>query len=241
LVITLACIAVFHQLRHEGQLTQRRAEAVVTLSIEQGFPFWSAWGTILQGWALAEQGQREEGVAQIRQGLAAYRAIGGEMMRSQFLALLAEVHGKIGQADEGLIALAEALAAVDKTWERRWEAELYRLKGELTLQSRQVKNKSQASQGKSKQVGTSQNKFEVASPQVEAEAEACFHKAVEIARKQQAKLLELRAATSLARLWQHQGKKEEARQMLAEIYSWFTEGFDTADLQEAKALLEELA
>jgi predicted ATPase len=229
LVITLACIAVFHQLRHEGQLTQRRAEAVVTLSIEQGFPFWSAWGTVLQGWALAEQGQREEGVAQIRQGLAAYRAIGGEMMRSQFLALLAEVHGKMGQADEGLIALAEALAAVDKTWERRWEAELYRLKGELTLQRFQI----------------SSSKFSVTEPRPlildpQGEAEACFLKAIEIACKQQAKSLELRATMSLARLLAKQGRTDEARTMLAEIHSWFTEGFDTADLKDAKALLDEL-
>jgi predicted ATPase len=229
LVITLACIAVFHQLRHEGQLTQRRAEAVVTLSIEQGFPFWSAWGTILQGWVLAEQGQREEGVAQIRQGLAAYRAIGGEMMRSQFLALLAEVHGKMGQADEGLIALAEAVAAVDKTWERRWEAELYRLKGELTLQKFQIS---------SSRVSITETRPLIPDPQ--GEAEACFLKAIKIACKQQAKSLELRATTSLARLLAKQGRRDEARAMLAKIYGWFTEGFDTAELKDAKALLDEL-
>ena len=182
LAITLACIAVFHQLRHEGQLTQRQAEAVVTLSIEQGFPFWSAWGTILQGWVLTEQGQKEEGVAQIRQGLAAYRAIGGEMMRSQFLALLADVHGKMGHADEGLIAVAEALAAVDKTGERRWEAELYRLKGELTLQKFQVSNS---------KFPVIESQSLTADPQTETEA--CFLKAVEIARHQRAKSLELRA------------------------------------------------
>ena len=229
LVITLACIAVFHQLRHEGQLTQRRAEAVVTLSVEQGFPFWSAWGTILQGWVLTEQGQREEGVAQIRQGLAAYRAIGGEMMRSQFLALLADVHGKMGQADEGLIALAEALAAVDKTGERRWEAELYRLKGELTLQKFQI----------------SSSKFSVTEPRPlipdpQGEAEACFLKAIKIACKQQAKSLELRATMSLARLHRNAGRLDEARTMLTDIYGWFTEGFETADLKDAKALLDEL-
>jgi predicted ATPase/class 3 adenylate cyclase len=220
LAITLACIAVFHQLRHEEQLTQREAEAVVTLSIEQGFPFWLAWGTILQGWALAEQGNREEGVAQIRQGLTAYRAIGGEMMRSQFLALLAEVHGKMGQADEGLIVLAEALASVDKTGERRWEAELYRLRGELTLQQHQALTPR---------------------TQAGAEAEEYFHKAIGIACKQQAKSLELRATTSLARLWQRQGKRTEADKLLSEVYNWFTEGFDTADLKDAKALLDELS
>jgi predicted ATPase len=211
-------------------LTQGRAEAAVTLSIEQGFPFWLAWGTILQGWALAEQGYREEGVAQIRQGLTAYRAIGGEMMRSQFLALLAEVHGKMGQADEGLIVLSEALAAVDKTGERRWEAELYRLKGELTLQKFQVSNS---------KVSITESRSLTANPQ--CEAEAWFLKAVEIARRQQAKSLELRATTSLARLLAKQGRRDEARAMLAEIYNWFTEGFDIADLKDAKVLLDELS
>jgi predicted ATPase len=118
----------------------------------------------------------------------------------------------------GLSVLAEALAQVDKTGERFYEAELYRLKGTLTLQS---------------QVLGSTSKGE--------DAEACFRKAIELARQQQAKSLELRAVMSLSRLWQQQGKKDEARQMMAEIYNWFTEGFDTKDLQEAKALLEELA
>jgi predicted ATPase len=228
LALTLACIAVLHQLRHEGQLTQRWTEAVVALSIEQGFPVWLAWGTILQGWVLAEQGQREEGIAQIRHGLAAYRATGTEMLRSQFLALLAEAHGKMGQADEGLSVLVEALVVADKTGEHFYEAELYRLKGELSLQS-----------------GVRSPESEITNPQSptsspQAEAEACFHKAIEIARKQQAKSLELRTVMSLAKLWQRQGRRKEAHSMLAEIYGWFTKGFDTKDLQEAKALLDEL-
>jgi len=139
----------------------------------------------------------------------------------------------VEQAEEGLTALAEALTVADKTGERFYEAELYRLKGELSLQSRQVK----ASQDKS---GVTSPQHLAPSTQAAAEAEACFHKAIEIARRQRAKSLELRAVMSLSRLWQSQGKKDEARQMLAEIYSWFTEGFDTADLQEAKALLESL-
>ncbi len=137
----------------------------------------------------------------------------------------------MGQAEEGLTALAGALTVADKTGERFYEAELYRLKGELSLQS--------AVRSPRSEVTSPQHP--APNPQAEAEAEACFHKAIEIARRQQAKSLELRAVTSLARLWQQQGKKGEARQMLAEIYDWFTEGFDTADLQEAKALLEELA
>jgi len=147
---------------------------------------------------------------------------------------LAEGYVKAGQVGEGERVLAEALEFVEKTGERAYEAELYRLKGTLTLQSQaslgQVSDKSQASQDMSA----------VPNPQAQADAEACFLKAIDIARHQSAKSLELQATMSLARLWQQQGKKAEARQMLAEVYNWFTEGFDTKDLQEAKALLEEL-
>jgi predicted ATPase/class 3 adenylate cyclase len=215
-------VAFIHQFRREGQAAREWAEATITLATEQGFPFWLAMGTILRGWALVEQGAIEEGITQIRQGIAAWQATGAEAVRPYFLALLAEAYGKVGQTEEGLRALTEALALVDKNGERREEAELYRLKGTLTLQSK-VPSREQSG---------------VRSP--EAEAEEYFLKAIEIARRQSAKSLELRAVMSLARLWQQQGKKAEARQMLAEIYGWFTEGFDTADLQEAKALLEEL-
>ena len=146
------------------------------------------------------------------------------------LALLAAVYKKRGQAEKGLNVVAEALARVEKTGGRLWEAELYRLKGELTLQKFQVS-------GSKFQVPKSPES-EVRSP--ESEAEECFWKAIEIARKQQAKSLELRAVMSLAHLWQNQGRKEEAHEMLSEIYGWFTEGFDTKDLQEAKALLDSL-
>jgi predicted ATPase len=230
LALALNFAAVLHQFCREGQTAQKRAEAAITLSIEQGFPYWLAEGTIRRGWALAEQGQGEEGITQIRQGLASYQAIGAEVGRSYYLALLAEAYGKVGPLEEGLSVLAEALVIVDKTGERYYEAELYRLKGQLTLQQFQVSSfKFQVPKSP---------KPEVRGP--EAEAEECFLKAIEIARKQQAKSLELRAVMSLSRLWQQQGKKDEARQMLAEIYGWFTEGFDTVDLQEAKALLEEL-
>jgi len=181
---------------------------------------------VLRGWALAEQGHGEEGIAQMRQGIAAYRHTGAELNLPCWLVLLAEAYGKIGKPEEGLSTLAEAVALVEKNEERYYEAELYRLKGQLTLQQFNV-------QGSKFKVTTPQ-------PQEEAEAEACFHKAIEIAQRQRAKSLELRAVMSLARLWQQQGKKKEARRMLAEIYGWFTEGFDTKDLQEAKALLEGL-
>jgi predicted ATPase len=211
--------ALLHQLRRESPLTQEWAEAGITLANQQGFSGWIAEGTILQGWTLAAQGQVEEGIAQLRHGLASYQALGANLLQSYYLALLAEAYRKVGQVEDGLATLAEALAVVDKSRERFYEAELYRLKGELTLQSQVSSPKSQ----------------------VEDEAEECFRKAIDIARRQRAKSLELRAVMSLARLWQSQGKKEEARQLLADIYGWFTEGFDTKDLQEAKALLDELS
>ena len=168
---------------------------------------------MLQGWALAEQEQGEEGLNQIREGLAAWRATGSELYRSHLLALFAEAYGRGGQAEEGLRVVDEALALVERTEERYYEAELHRLKGELILQQSQ---------------------------DIE-EAETCFHKALAVARHQQAKSWELRAATSLARLWQEQGKVEEARELLGPVYGWFTEGFDTADLKDAKTLLDSLA
>ena len=155
----------------------------------------------------------------MRQSLAALRTTGAELRHPYYLALLADACGKVRQTEEGLTALAEARARVDKTGERWYEAELYRLKGELLRQK---------AKGKRQRAKT------------EPEVEACFRQALTIARRQSAKLLELRAVMSLSRLWQNQGKQDEARQLLAEIYGWFTEGFDTTDLQEAKALLQEL-
>jgi predicted ATPase len=186
----------------------------------------------MRGWALAEQGQVEEGMAQMQQGLAAWRATGADGGRPYFLGLLAEACGKAGQPEEGLILLTEVLAVVEKNEEHRHEAELYRLKGELTLQKSSVI---------SSQLSVPSPQRPNPNPHAEEEAEECFHKAIEIARRQQAKSLELRATTSLARLWQQQGKQHKAHKMLSEIYNWFTEGFDTKDLQEAKALLQELS
>jgi predicted ATPase len=221
--------ATLHQLRGELQAAQERTEAFLALSTEQEFLWYVGGGIMLQGWALAEQGQVEEGVAQIRRGLDVYRTT-GKVWLPYYLALLAEVYGKLERLEAGLIVLTEALDTVNKNDERRSEAELYRLKGQLILQQFNVPG----------------SKFKVANPQPlapdpQVEAEACFHKAIEVARRQSAKSLELRAVMSLSRLWQQQGKKDEARQMLAEIYGWFTEGFDTKDLQEAQALLEVLA
>jgi class 3 adenylate cyclase/predicted ATPase len=223
----------FSQWRREGQAVWEHIEATISLSTAQEFPLLAAWAMILQGWALARQGAGKEGLASIRQGLALYRAMGGGLAQSYFLALLAETYGEMGQPEEGLAVLAEALSAVHSTGERFWEAELYRLKGELMLQQ-QSKVESQKSKVSSTQHPTP-------STEAEADAEACFLKAIDIARQQQAKSLELRATMSLARLWQQQNKHHEARNTLAVIYNWFTEGFDTKDLQEATALLEELS
>jgi predicted ATPase len=214
LALALVHAAIVHEFRREVQAVQERAEALIALSSEQHFPFWLAFGTILRGWALTAQGEGAEGIAQMRQGLVGHRATGAELNRPYFLYLLAEAYREVGQPEEGLTVLVEALDRVNRTEERIWEAELHRCKGGLLLMEQGQK------------VG---------------EAEECFQQALDIARRQQAKSFELRAAMSLSRLWQQQGKPKEAHQLLAEIYGWFTEGFDTSDLQEAKVLLEELA
>jgi predicted ATPase len=206
------------EFRRETNIVRERAEALIALATELGGALWDAWGTIFLGWALAEQGQREEGIAHLQRGLVALRETGAEMTRPHFLTLLAEMQGQVGQVEEGLAILTEALDIAAMTSERWFEAETYRLKGELTLQS--------SVQGLESRV---------------KDAEECFLKAIEIARQQQAKSLELRATVSLARLWQQQGKHREARDTLSAIYGWFTEGFDTKDLQEAKALLDEFS
>jgi predicted ATPase/class 3 adenylate cyclase len=236
--MALYCAACLHQLRREGPPAQERAEALIALSGEQGFSYWAATGTILRGWALAMQGQGEEGIAQIRQGLAAHRATGAEVGRPYRLAGLAEAYGKAGQVEEGLAVLAEALVTQQNTGEGYYEAELYRLKGTLLVR--------QAAGGDASRTTCPQGNTEIsmlaeAEERALTEAEACFRRALEIARSQQAKSLELRAAMSLSQLWQRQGKRDEARQLLVPIYRWFTEGFDTTDLQEAKALLDELS
>jgi predicted ATPase len=164
-----------------------------------------------QGWSLVVQGQAKEGIAQLLQYIAAFQQQNIYLLRRSVLGLLAEAYGRAGQAEDGLTILDEALGLVHRNGERHGEAELYRLKGELLL---------------------------ALPASHQAEAEACFRQAIAIARGQSAKSWELRAVLSLSRLCHQQGKTEEARPMLSEIYGWFTEGFDTADLQEAKALLD---
>jgi predicted ATPase len=213
LTMALRWAAVLHHLRREAPQTWTHAEAAITMAIDQEFPQQVALAMPLRGWALAASGQEVEGRAQIQQGLAAYRAMGVTMDRPEHLALLAAASAQVGQTAEGLEALAEALATLHQSDMRLWAAELYRLKGELLLQQTVTQAE---------------------------EAAVCFEQALAITRRQQAKSWELRVAMSLARLWQQQGKRTEAYKLLAPIYDWFMEGFDTADLQEAKALLAEL-
>jgi predicted ATPase len=200
----------------------------VTIAQERGSVFHLAASRVVRGLASFEQ-EAESSLLEIREGLKALQAAGATLPWAVWSPSLAETCAKVGRVEESMAVLEEAFILIQKTGARLYEAELYRLKGELTLQSKtglgQVEGKSQTSRSPS---------------EVEQEAEACFLKAIQIAQKQQAKSLELRAATSLARVWQSQGKPHAARNMLADVYNWFTEGFDTKDLQEAKALLDEL-
>jgi predicted ATPase len=227
LAAALILTAVLHQYRREGQAVQERAEAAIALATDQGFSHGAVIGTILRGWALAEQGQGAEGVAQIRQGLAAYQATGTVLVHSYLLALLAEAYSTVGQCEEGVHVLAEALTLVNHRGERWWETELYRHKGELLLVQKGERMKG--------------GPRLMPHAKTVSKAESCFHHALAIARRQKAKSLELRAALSLSRLWQQQGKRDAAHALLAESYGWFTEGFDTVDLKEAKALLDTLS
>lgn len=209
--INLACL---HQFRREPHEAQIHAMEAIALTTEHGFPFWLALGMMVSGWALAEQGQTQEGLAQIQQGLAIYRRTGAKLGRPYCFCLLAEALNLCGQPKEGLNVLNEATAAVQETGERFFEAEVYRLQGELLLALSDEKG---------------------------GEAEACFRQAIKVAQQKQAKSLELRAVRSLSRLLHQQGKQKEARYMLAEIYGWFTDGHDTNDIKLTEALLAQLA
>jgi predicted ATPase len=210
----LCFAAGLHQYLRHGPAAQAAAEEAIAISSEHGFPLWFAMGTCLYGWALAKQGQAEVGVVRIRQGIAAWRGTGAELAQPHWLALLAEGCGQLGQVDEGLEVLEQAFGFMEKYAERYYEAELYRLKGELLLHQ---------------------------SPPLEQLAERCLHQAMDISRRQQTNLPQLRAGISLSRLWRQQGKHAAAHQLLAELYGWFTEGLHTVDLQEARTLLEDLA
>jgi predicted ATPase len=203
--------ALLSQCRRDVASTQAHAEALMALADAQGFGLRLEQGRMLRGWALAMRTDAAAGVAHICQGLAASHGAGPDILRPYALALLAEAYGQAGQPEAGLTVLAEALTLVATMEARWWEAELYRLKGELLLQ--------------------------LPLPDV-PQADTCFQQALDVARRQQAKALELRAALSLGRLWQQQDKRDQARRLLTEIYGWFTEGFETPDLQEARVWIE---
>jgi predicted ATPase len=216
LAFALDYAAMLHQFRREAHAAREQAEAAATLCIEHGFPYYLAWSTLIRGWALTEQGQEAEGVTQMRQGLADLRATGAEIRLPYYLALLAEGHAKTRQSEAGLALLEEALAQAHRKGESWQDAELYRLRGELFLHA------------------------ERGGQHATLTAEEYFQQALAVARRQQARSLELRAAMGLCRLWQQQGKHHAGHELLAAVYDWFTEGFDTPDLQDARALLEAL-
>jgi predicted ATPase len=206
-------LVMVHSFRREIAAGGDYTAAGLALATEHDFTYWKAINTMWQGWWFGCEGRMTEGMARIRQGLDTCRSIGVEITRPYELGKLAPMCASSGHAEEGLTILGDALALVDQTEERWYEAELYRLRGTLLL-SLTRKDR--------------------------GEAEVCFRQALSIARQQQAKSLELRAATSLAQLWQSQDKRQDACDLLAPVYNWFTEGFDTADLQDAKRLLDEL-
>jgi class 3 adenylate cyclase/tetratricopeptide (TPR) repeat protein len=238
LAYALTLASALSMFRREAWRVQEQAEATIALSREQGYARWLAVGIGWRGWALAEQGAVQEGLAQIDQAMAMGRTDSRAMGLSQVPLRLAEIYGKAGQAEEGLRVLAEALAAVSNNDERRFEAELYRLKGELLVQQARDQDTRQAAAREIATVMEAEGTGAMHASRLPVESETCFRQALAIARRQQAKSYELRAALSLSRLWQRQGKRDEAHQLLAEIYGWFTEGFDTADLRDAKALLD---
>lgn len=213
LAYALIAAAWFYQYRREARAVQSHAEEAIALSRAQGILMREAQGTIMRGWSLTAQGQQEAGIAEMHRGLEAFRATGGELNRTYYHVLMAEAYGRGGQSHEGLRVLNEALADVESGRESWWEAELYRLRGELLLNA------------------------DCGLRVAEVTPADCFNQALDVARRQEAKSLGLRAATSLARLWQSRDKNQDAYDLLAPIYSWFTEGLDTADLQEANALL----
>jgi predicted ATPase len=214
LCLALGHLGSLHRILREPEAVKEPAAVQIKLASEHGFADQLGHGTMLQAWVQVQQGQGEEGIALMRQFVDLARAAGLELGRIAFLTMLAEAYVITKRADEGLDVVAEALDAVNQKGLRSHESYLYRFKGELL------------------QAGSGRN---------QTEAENSFCQAIDVARHQNAKSLELQAATSLSRLWQKQGKKEEARTLLTPIYNWFTEGFETHDLKEAKALLDELS
>jgi predicted ATPase len=211
-VFAQCCLAFVSQFRRDVRTVRDQTQAAVTLATEHGFTAWAALATSFRGWAIAMEGKGQEGLAELQQGISAMRAFGAGIWLPFRCSMLAEIFDLLGDTKAGLESLAEAQNLMDQTEERWWEAEICRLQGTLLLRHSTVP----------------------------LEGETCFLRALDVARRQAARSLELRAATSLARLWHDMGKHAEARDLLEPIYSWFTEGFDSPDLKEARTVLEEL-
>jgi predicted ATPase len=217
----LALAARFRGYLKDWEGMRTRAETAIAFANEQGLVFWEALGTLYRGWALSGLGRHEEGLTLMRRGLGTYWATGAMVARSGSLYTLAEGCGQVGQTEEGLRLIAEGFIMVKRNGEHAWEAELYRVKGDLLLKKSAARSASLATD-------------------LQAEAERCFLKAIAVSQGQRAKLHELRALLSLVKLWRQQGREQEAYERLSALYAWFTEGFDAADLREAKELREEL-
>ena len=220
LATALAFDSLFHLLRRDAAALEERGREVAALAEEKGFLFFVGIGMFKLGWVATRQGRVEEGLAKLHQALEIYQATGVRFTLTELFGSLAEAYGMAGDNEKGLEFMSQVLAEVERGGERYYEAELYRLKGELLLKKAE-KDDDQAA--------------------MEKEAEACFQKSLAVARQQMAKSFELRTAVSLGRLLKKQGKESEARKLLEEVYSWFTEGFDTPDLKEAKSFIEELS
>jgi predicted ATPase len=244
LTFTFLYAGMVKHLRGEYDEAWRFAQKMNALAREYELPLMVTLGELLQGGMAVQRGAPEDGVVLLTTGLAQYRAMGAQLLTPYFLSLLADGYRQQGKVIEALQTVGEALNLTVTNIDVFWEAELYRLKGELMLAQSSVQSLG-SSVPASRKWKVESGKWKVKNLQHPTpntqEAEACFQQAIEIARRQEAKLLELRAVMSLSRLWRQQGKKKKARQMLAEIHEWFTEGLDTKDLQEAKALLAELA
>ena len=222
LAYALQYMLILHWLAQDSQATQRVGQELFRLAQQYGFSSFSSLEATHQGWLLLEAGRAGEGMRRIVAGLEGYRSVQIALARPCFLSILAQAYGKAGQAEDGLRVLSQAQELVRKTGERWYEAELYRLRAEMGWQeSQRAKGKSQRSK-------------------LEDEAEESLQRGLHIARRQEAKSLELRVATRLARLWLDQRKTTQARQLLSEVYAWFSEGFETADLRAARVLLDEI-
>jgi class 3 adenylate cyclase/predicted ATPase len=231
-VIVRVLTAGLCQFRREPLLAFKHAELATALASEQDLPLWTAYGKIFRGWALAQRGEGEDGLRSLQQGIAMTQDTGAAIARPWQLLMLAESYLTMNCLEEGLTVIDEALGIVQRTEEGMCEAELYRLRGELSLR---MGERETGRVGEEEKIAHSPiHPFTHSSP------EACFLKAIEVADRQQAKMWELRATMSLARLWHQQGKRSEAQAILTPVYVWFTEGAETTDLQEAKKLLAAL-